>query len=497
MYPLKLTCWGKNPKLILNKKDFFFILKTMESPYVSINEIWNSEKSDVESTISSMITRGFVEVQHEDPHVALLCMSRDSDFISPEEKKILMNSSFIESLSTSKHDHDSKLTLALYESEPTINSESLMEMETRIMANMTDTNLLERTRGEDLLKICKLDDKSGNAFYDLEGNLLDPNAIFQYQGHCYDVNMVYQYIKEGGVIDLSEEYIDKFFNTRVDYSNMNLTDEDAAKITFHDQCDVISMYRNELKTLAGVAFSDQNMVLELNRNPITELKCKFSQSLKLLDISQTFIRELNGESLPTSLESLYVKKCTSLVSVRLLDCIGLKSLVLSDCTSLVEISEDDLPSSLISLDVSDCVNLRKINLKDSSISKLIITGCTSLEVFSSIDCLNLKRLDFTGISKCKVNSDTCVEFILNDTTFEVLTEDMVPGSVKVLSVKGNANLTKVIPKRCDQLVSLNVEDCPNIKQISKGNFSSKLKSLRVIKSLGAKIQMSPSSFFIN
>lgn len=465
----------------------------MSTEYISLNQIWNSDISEVEDTIISMEKQGFTKIIHDDPYVSLLCMVNDSGLISPEEVKILSNSSFINTLTASKYEHGLKLTLALYESEPTINSENLLEMESRILAAMPVTNLLEMTHGSDLLKICPLDVHSGNSIYDGDGNLLSPEAIFQYQGHCYDVDMIYRYIKEGGVIDLKQDYIDRFFEKKIDYSNQELTDEDASKITFHHMCEIISMYRNNMKTLKGVVFPNDNKILELNRNPITELNCKFSENLRILDISHTFIRNLVDDNIPPSLEQLNVENNVALISVSLSNCQSLKSLNLSGCTELIEINEDDLPHSLKTLNLTGCTSLRRINLKGLDINKVTVTGCFGLESFVSSECLNLRTLDFTGIDNCKIESDFCDTLLLEKTTFELLNEDKIPHLIKHLSLKGNVNLTKVAARKCIRLNSLNVEDCSALKQISKGSFSDKIKSIKVVKN--TKIQLSPVSFF--
>jgi hypothetical protein len=248
-----------------------------------------------------------------------------------------------------------------------------------------------------------------------------------------------------------------------------------------------------------------------------EMMAKLPSDLPVLSLSQLRVKALPSLSGLSSLTSLNLDRCDSLVDISALSgLISLASLDLSGCFSLVDISALSGLSSLTSLSLKCCsmvhisalsdlssLTTLDLNLCDSlvdisalsglrSLISLDLSRCASIEDFSPLEglvALENLNLSATGdylsqqdlLSISKLTSLTNLDLRRGGSRDEI--EDLSSLSCLVnltnLDLSGFAAITDLSPLSClKALTVLNLTDCISITDISP---LSDLKALRDLK----------------
>lgn len=458
---------------------------------INILDIWNVSNEKAEEFVKRLSKRGFLPIEHFDIHVVLLILFGQSDLLSKDELYILNNESFIESLKNSTLDHNQKLIQCLFYCEPTISLGHIANIESLIL-NDPSRSLYEMTQGVDMSAMCQ-NDRDGNDFYDQNGHILNQHNIFHVNGNCYNIDSLFDYIQKGGVVDLPQEYITRFFKKKIDLDNRGLYDKQLSEITFHHEADLIVLTRNNLQTCANTNFPDNTRAINLSYNPLVYLECKFPKELTILDVSNTNLRVIINDELPEKLHLLTCKECSHLNSIELEKLSKLKTFIGSNLL-INSLSNNNFNKHISRIELSICKHLKHVIFNDINLKNLTLIDCQHLKEVKLNECINIQKID---LSKCNnlitVESEVCHTYILNETFYSNITDDIVPQSVKYLVIKDNNDLVKLSLMNCLNLVSIDITGCKNLKQLQRNMFASNFTKIDVI--CDENVKLAPRTFF--
>lgn len=231
------------------------------------------------------------------------------------------------------------------------------------------------------------------------------------------------------------------------------------------------------------------------------------------------IKSLSGLEVFTGLKALCVNQCPNLESVTLTGCSTLESLIinnanitaldLTDCVNLTYLDVNECSklaklsglngniktlkaayTSLAELDLTGKNKLAHLNLNESKLTKLDLTGCTGLEVLSLLNAKDLAELDLsqcpslvdvyaggTAIDKFasssqnslrKLDLSGCINLGEIDIAGYSLLEDLIITGIRITELDlGNcSSLVKVIANGCELLSAINLEGCDNLLELN-------------------------------
>ena len=225
------------------------------------------------------------------------------------------------------------------------------------------------------------------------------------------------------------------------------------------------------------------------------------------------IKSLSGLEVFTGLKALCVNQCHNLESVTLTGCSTLESLIinnanitaldLTDCVNLTYLDVNECSklaklsglngniktlkaayTSLAELDLTGKNKLAHLNLNESKLTKLDLTGCTGLEVLSLLNAKDLAELDLsqcpslvdvyaggTAIDKFASSSKNSLRKLdlsgcINLEGCDNLLELNINGTLFTeLDWTGINTLTKLDAGSCTKLESLIINDCENLQEL--------------------------------
>lgn len=215
-------------------------------------------------------------------------------------------------------------------------------------------------------------------------------------------------------------------------------------------CKLGNVSLNDISQLESVIATDSTISL-INVSNCTGLKTlsvsDSGASVSFENDTQLEIINLSGTSLSTSLELLgtdYTKLSsldisnTSLNQLNVSGCTTLTTLKVEGCESLTSVNVAN--TDISALDLADCTSLSTINASGSSLMELNATSNYLLETIDVSDCTSLTDLWM---------NDTENTYALNS-----------------VNVSGCSALVDITLYGCNNLTSINVEDCTNLEIFS-------------------------------
>ena len=218
-------------------------------------------------------------------------------------------------------------------------------------------------------------------------------------------------------------------------------------------CKLGNVSLNDISQLESVIATDST-ILQINVSNCTGLKTlsvsDSGASVSFENDTQLEIINLSGTSLSRSLELLgtdYTKLSsldisnTSLNQLNVSGCTTLTTLKVEGCESLTSVNVAN--TDISALDLADCTSLSTINASGSSLMELNATSNYLLETIDVSDCTSLTDLWM---------NDTENTYALNS-----------------VNVSGCSALVDITLFGCNNLTSINVEDCTNLEIFSLEN----------------------------
>lgn len=415
-----------------------------ETP-LTIMSIWNmlSDENELDSYYES--TKEEVDaINKKVNNLKLACFISlmVEGVITGDELEIIRNKTFIRELYKHHDDPDVTISLALYHSSSIINTEYLHGIESDIIRRFQKGDLLNVTK-EFGTKICPVV-REGIA-YDGNGEAIPTDKLFEFKGQCYNIDKLIEDGENGEKLDDKSLY-DNILSRHIDLHGRNLNERGFDMTVFSDLTTSFDLSDNRLMYLKHVKFHPNVKSINLSNNPITTLKCKFSNSLESIDLSKTGIKTVNSKVLPSSLKILKLNYCHKLES---LDLSGFTNLEVLEMDNCILIRELILPQSIKSL-----------KSFQNSFKRIIMDGCNKIEeiafTFSPEDQIFIVRNMTTipiiyGSGSKSFTLETC---ILDETAISRIpniTQELTLSNITILKLDltGFTNLeTLGIINRC-------------------------------------------------
>jgi hypothetical protein len=459
------------------------------SSLITILDIWNTSDEKIPQFMQLLIRKNFEIFQHDDPHVSLLLTLSNSLSLNERELNILKNTTFRNKLINSTLNHEEKIVDALFSCEPTISMENIIDLESEIFKN-PHTNILEMTRGYPVELVCQNNEHNENGFIDeVTGKILDSHSLFHMNGHCYNVDDLYDYIHHGGHVDLTEDFITKYFNSIINYEGLELTDEQLEHITFHHEANMINLSNNKLTNIDMLEIPDNIKAVNLSYNNLQNVRIK-SNSLKLLDLSSNPMEDISN-GLPLTLEMLTLNKCSELKSIRLDYLDHLKSITLSDC-KISNLSSLFLGQNIKVINIRSFPILDVLHIVNSNVKHLKIEDCNNFTLLVD-NCDNLKTIE---LKQCGNIGDfsiqSCHKLIIKNSPLENIKHINV-ANINEVDLIDNLELKDFDFTKFTNLMKIKIVNCPKLLQLKRKQFPLAMKNITVEND--NRIQMQPTNFF--
>ncbi|MBQ7359929.1 MAG: FecR domain-containing protein [Lachnospiraceae bacterium] len=203
--------------------------------------------------------------------------------------------------------------------------------------------------------------------------------------------------------------------------------------------------QTSLATL-NVGNCDSLAMIDISNTGISTLDVSSVESLAWLDVSGTQLTQLDATNL-IQLVSLDVSGCTALETLTAEACELLGDVYLTDCTALTNVSLIGC-YALESVDFSDCTQLYELNVGNTGLTSLNVSGLTALYLLGADDCTGLTTVDASGCTT------------LYSATFARNAQ------LSTVNVSGNTGMYELRLDDCTGLTSVNVQSCGS----GMGNF---------------------------
>jgi len=304
--------------------------------------IWNNSIENSLVQLNELQSKGYkIKTKSESVHIKILSCYFQTDITNLDiftdfEKTIISNNNLIQYLERYENEvkHDELLRRVIYElgcDNLMTNIHSMKHSLSKKIATVPEVEietktLLENTYNEDLEKLCPLNVHDGSSFYytneeNGELELLEPHHIFHYQGHCYNMDSIFRYIQHGGVINLDETYVKRFFlkSGYVSFKNEKMSTDDFMNKTYHIDTITLDISDNNITSLINSHLPNTIKTLLANGNPIGNNYHVDLEELKILNLSNCLIKDLNFAKIPSSVTLLDLSNNENITSFKNID----------------------------------------------------------------------------------------------------------------------------------------------------------------------------------